>query len=247
MLKKTIAGILVSTCILLTVSNVILGRGLDKTTKQLTTATAGNKLLADKIAQQSIQIKTQLDKMDKDNTNTIKLTKQLQDANSLLKKANASIILAKHKTGILKRTKINKQSMVSSSKLSNNGYNDKYSLFYKIVEAEAGANGLRGREAVANVIINRVASKNYPRTINAVISQRYQFEPYYNGTVWNMHPTKLTIEAVNNVLAGTRILPTNVLAFLDVNFNRNNSLWNTFNIYGIYGDNVMLTFKAGEH
>ncbi len=83
---------------------------------------------------------------------------------------------------------------------------DDYYWFTKIVEAEAGDQDMIGRILVANVIINRVCSGQFPGSISAVIFQNngrtYQFEPVKNGRIYNMNPSAETVEAVNRALSG---------------------------------------------
>lgn len=83
---------------------------------------------------------------------------------------------------------------------------DDYYWFAKIVEAEAGDQDMIGRILVANVIINRVCSGQFPGSISAVIFQNngrtYQFEPVKNGRIYNMNPSAETVEAVNRALSG---------------------------------------------
>lgn len=83
--------------------------------------------------------------------------------------------------------------------------NDYYWLC-KIVEAEAGNQDEIGKILVANVIINRVESGDFPDTIKSVIFQNngrtYQFEPVKNERIYDMNPTDNTISCVDRALAG---------------------------------------------
>ncbi len=74
----------------------------------------------------------------------------------------------------------------------------------RIVEAEAGGECPEGKLAVANVVLNRVASDQFPNTIHDVIFDRQyatQFAPVDNGTVWNA-PSEESLEAARQALAG---------------------------------------------
>lgn len=64
------------------------------------------------------------------------------------------------------------------------------------VEAEAGNQGLYGKRLVVDVILNRVDRDYYPNTIAEVISEKGQFTPYMNGTMYNNRPTEETYEAI---------------------------------------------------
>lgn len=81
--------------------------------------------------------------------------------------------------------------------------NDVYWLA-RIIEAEAGGESGEGKLAVANVVLNRVASGSYPNTIYDVIfDTKYgtQFEPTSNGAIYNT-PSEESIEAAKRALSG---------------------------------------------
>ena len=74
----------------------------------------------------------------------------------------------------------------------------------RIICAESGAEPMEGQIAVGNVVVNRVASDEFPGSIPAVIFDRVdgiQFEPVENGTVYRT-PTAQSIEAAMRVLSG---------------------------------------------
>lgn len=74
----------------------------------------------------------------------------------------------------------------------------------RIISAESGGEPLKGQIAVGNVVMNRVASREFPNTIPGVIFDRVdavQFEPVENGTVYNA-PTAQAVEAARQVLSG---------------------------------------------
>ena len=78
----------------------------------------------------------------------------------------------------------------------------------RIIHAEAGGEPMEGKLAVGNVVLNRVASKQFPNTIYDVIfDTKYavQFEPTANGTVYNT-PSKDSISAAKRVLAGENVI-----------------------------------------
>lgn len=101
----------------------------------------------------------------------------------------------------------------SSVYISNNGYtppSNKYSsedLYWlsRIVEAEAVGEPYSGKLAVANVIINRKKSSEFPSTIKSVIfDNKYgiQFTPVADGNIYNT-PTQESINAAIAALNGT--------------------------------------------
>lgn len=77
-----------------------------------------------------------------------------------------------------------------------------YEVLKRIVEAEAGICDTKGRILVANVIINRVKSGQFPDTITDVVYQKSQFSPVGNGSLDSCTVTPETTEAVNRALAG---------------------------------------------
>lgn len=78
----------------------------------------------------------------------------------------------------------------------------------RIISAESGGEPLRGQIAVGNVVLNRVASREFPNTIPEVIFDRVdavQFEPVENGTVYRT-PTAQSVEAAQRVLDGENVI-----------------------------------------
>lgn len=85
-------------------------------------------------------------------------------------------------------------------------YYDSLELLAICVEAEAGNQDLMGKRLVADVILNRVDSPDFPNDIVSVITQKtgdvYQFSSYSDGhmaAVWE--PSEETYEAVRMELA----------------------------------------------
>ena len=75
----------------------------------------------------------------------------------------------------------------------------------RIISAESQGESLEGQIAVGNVILNRVASRDFPNTIPGVIFDRehaVQFEPVSNGTVY-WDPTAQSVQAARLVLTGS--------------------------------------------
>lgn len=69
-------------------------------------------------------------------------------------------------------------------------------LLLKCVEAEAGNQDLYGKQLVTDVILNRVDSERFPDDIKAVITQKYHFSTYWDGSIETSDPSDETIEAV---------------------------------------------------
>ncbi len=77
-----------------------------------------------------------------------------------------------------------------------------YQVLLKIVEAEAGVCDARGKILVANVILNRVKSEEFPDSVTKVVYQPSQFSPVSNGTIDTCKVSSETVESVARALKG---------------------------------------------
>lgn len=79
-------------------------------------------------------------------------------------------------------------------------------ILCRIVEAEAGTEDEEGRMLVANVVLNRVASRRFPNTVKGVVFQqnggKCQFSPIASGSYYRVKVSEKTKEAVGKVLRG---------------------------------------------
>lgn len=76
----------------------------------------------------------------------------------------------------------------------------------RIISAESRGEPLLGKLAVGTVVLNRVASEEFPNTVHDVIFDRkwgVQFTPVANGSVYN-EPTQESVLAAKLVLDGAR-------------------------------------------
>ncbi|NMO95689.1 cell wall hydrolase [Paenibacillus lemnae] len=89
-------------------------------------------------------------------------------------------------------------------------------LLQKIVMAEAEGEPYEGKVAVANVVLNRLRSANFPDTIRNVIYQKYQFSPVANGRMDRVKPSKETIKAVTAALHGHKAVSDDTYFFLSL-------------------------------
>lgn len=89
-------------------------------------------------------------------------------------------------------------------------------LLQKIVMAEAEGEPYEGKVAVANVVLNRLRSANFPDTITKVIYQKSQFSPVANGRLKRVTPNEDTIKAVNAALSGVKEVPDDTYFFLSL-------------------------------
>lgn len=82
-----------------------------------------------------------------------------------------------------------------------------YDTLLRIVEAEAGSEDIKGRVLVANVIMNRVKSEDFPNTVTEVVWDNsdgvQQFSPTYDGRINEVAVSDETREAVKQALKGT--------------------------------------------
>lgn len=83
---------------------------------------------------------------------------------------------------------------------SDEGFYDSASLYWlsRIIGAEAKGEPFRGQLAVGNVVLNRVASQQYPNTIYEVIFDRkygVQFTPTVNGAIYQTPPASAVTAA----------------------------------------------------
>ena len=75
-------------------------------------------------------------------------------------------------------------------------------ILERIVEAEAGDQSVRGRRLVANVVLNRVRSKQFPDTVRGVVFSPGQFSPISNGSYYSVRVSESTKTAVKQALDG---------------------------------------------
>lgn len=74
----------------------------------------------------------------------------------------------------------------------------------RVISAESRGESLEGQIAVGNVVLNRVASGQFPNTVKEVVFDRkygVQFEPVSNGTIYDQ-PTDSAVLAAKLCLEG---------------------------------------------
>lgn len=78
-------------------------------------------------------------------------------------------------------------------------------LMAKLIHAEARGESFEGQVAVGAVILNRISSPHFPKTIAEVILQKnnnvYQFSPVGDGSI-NLEPDEKAFKAAEQALAG---------------------------------------------
>jgi N-acetylmuramoyl-L-alanine amidase len=75
----------------------------------------------------------------------------------------------------------------------------------RIISCESGNQSLAGKIAVGNVVMNRVASSQFPNTVYKVIFQKNQFTPASTGSI-KKSPTEESVIAAKLVLDGAQAL-----------------------------------------
>lgn len=112
-------------------------------------------------------------------------------------------------------TNVNTNTSTNNDVITNlNISGDDFDLLSRLVEAEAGIEPFEGKIAVANVILNRVESDQFPNTIEGVIYEAGQFQPVRNGHI-NKVPSEESKEAVRKALSVNRSLGGDSLYFYD--------------------------------
>ena len=77
---------------------------------------------------------------------------------------------------------------------------DNSRIVERIVEEEAGDQDVAGRQMVANVIINRIMSSEFPNNVKDVVFAHRQFSPVSNGSYYRVTVSSLTKKAVEKAL-----------------------------------------------
>lgn len=88
------------------------------------------------------------------------------------------------------------------------GYYDPQALdlIARVINTEAGSMSLEGKVSVGNVIMNRVASPEFPNTVYGVIYQRNQFT-VINSARFQLAPSEASLTAAKMALDGVNYVP----------------------------------------
>ena len=89
---------------------------------------------------------------------------------------------------------------MTAEELEEELFYDSLELLALCVESEAGNQGLYGKKLVADVVLNRVDSPDYPDNIADVIMQQNQFSVVLDGRIWTVEPSEETFEAIREEL-----------------------------------------------
>lgn len=82
-------------------------------------------------------------------------------------------------------------------------------VLLRIVEAEAGCEDEDGKLLVANVVLNRLQSEQFPNSITEIVFQKEngvsQFSPISDGSYYHVRISEETMDAVERALEGEDI------------------------------------------
>lgn len=118
-----------------------------------------------------------------------------------------------------------------------------YENLLAIVEAEAGGEDSEGRIMVANVILNRVASEEFPGDVTAVIWDRSggspQFSPTADGRIHTVTVSDTTREAVNRAIDGEDLSQGALYFIAKDQADADNVKW--------FDEHLTFLFQHGQH
>lgn len=96
-------------------------------------------------------------------------------------------------------------------------------LLARVIWAEARGESLEGQQAVAEVVLNRLASGNFPNTLRDVIYGENQFRSV--DKLEDAEPSQAQYQALEKALYGPNILPMDVVYF--ATYATNDKEWGT--------------------
>ncbi len=118
-----------------------------------------------------------------------------------------------------------------------------YENLLAIVEAEAGGEDIEGKIMVANVILNRVKSSDFPENITSVIWDKRggstQFSPTADGRIYSVKISDLTREAVNRAIDGEDLSQGALYFIAPSGAEKENTEW--------FEKNLKFLFQHGGH
>lgn len=211
MCKKTVQNIsrALSFTVLAGILLTPLTYGIDKA-NQVYDLKLENEKKNQKIDQQEQDYKELSDTAIQQLKNISVLEQQVKDLKSEVEQ-NKEVIAKKDKE--LAEIKTQPNFLNSKVRSSSSLTEYEYDFLCRLVEAEAGDEPYNCKIAVVNVVFNRVNSPAFPSTLMGVITQKNQFEPVGNGIVESMVASSDSKKAVNEALAGVRVVDKDVIYF----------------------------------
>lgn len=102
---------------------------------------------------------------------------------------------------------LTRQENCGSFIMNGESYYDEDTLYWlsRIIYSESGNQGINGKLAVGNVVMNRVSSSLFPNTIKGVLFQKNQFSPAMSGSIYRT-PNESSVVAAKLVMDGAVVL-----------------------------------------
>ena len=124
---------------------------------------------------------------------------------------------------------------------SGEDFYDPDDLFWisRVIHRESGNQPMKGKMAVGNVVLNRVADPIFPDTVEGVLAQKNQFSTYASGALAATKPSESSIIAAKLVMDGGVVEETRGAYYFDSGTNswaaRNKQLIATIGGHHFYG------------
>lgn len=115
-------------------------------------------------------------------------------------------------------------------------------LLARLVSAEARDEPFDGQVAVANVVLNRVASNEFPDTIRKVIYQPGQFESVSNDSI-NAEAAGEAVAATKEAIEGLAMVGPETTFFYNPKFVRSNAWIRSLPIVKVIGNHAFCSGK----
>lgn len=93
----------------------------------------------------------------------------------------------------------------------------------KLLWAEAQSEPFEGQQAIAEVVLNRIAAENFPNTLQGVLNAPGQFQAM--SQIYAAKPTHIQYEAIRRALNGPYVVPKDVVFF--AGYAENQNVWGT--------------------
>lgn len=124
---------------------------------------------------------------------------------------------------------------------SGDGFYNQDDLFWlsRVIQRESGNQPMKGKMAVGNVVLNRVADPVFPDTVEGVLAQKNQFSTYKSGVLAATNPSESSTIAAKLVMDGGVVEETRGALYFDSGSNswaaRNKQLIATIGGHNFYG------------
>lgn len=112
-----------------------------------------------------------------------------------------------------------------------------YELLARLIESEAKGEDYKTKLMVGSVVMNRVASVEFPDTVSGVVYEKGQFEVVDNGMIHNT-PSDDSLRAAEEIMRNGSVLPARVLVFFSSGYG---DPW--LSTRPVYADTGKMTFS----